>query len=154
PEHHRSADSRDVVKLSMGLVATMAALVLGLLISSGKGSYDRIQTLVPRTDLQRSLQANAAQLIADIGRTRSLLFAQRGASIPMPFLVVLIFWAAALFVSFGLFTTPNSTVVVSLLVCALSVARAIFLILELDQPFQGFIQVSSAPLRETLAHLE
>jgi hypothetical protein len=40
PEHHMSADSKDVVKLGMGLVATMAALVLSLLISSAKGSYD------------------------------------------------------------------------------------------------------------------
>src|SRR5512133_3473010 len=40
PEAHLSADSRDVVKLAMGLVATMAALVLGLLVSSAKGSYD------------------------------------------------------------------------------------------------------------------
>ena len=40
PEHHLSADSKDVVKLGMGLVATMAALVLGLLVSSAKGSYD------------------------------------------------------------------------------------------------------------------
>ncbi len=40
PESHLSADSRDVVKLAMGLVATMAALVLGLLVSSAKGSYD------------------------------------------------------------------------------------------------------------------
>jgi hypothetical protein len=40
PEEHLSADSRDVVKLAMGLVATMSALVLGLLVSSAKGSYD------------------------------------------------------------------------------------------------------------------
>ena len=40
PDHHLSADSQDVVKLAMGLVATMSALVLGLLISSAKSSYD------------------------------------------------------------------------------------------------------------------
>ena len=40
PEHHLSADSKEVVKMGMGLVATMAALVLGLLIASAKGSYD------------------------------------------------------------------------------------------------------------------
>jgi len=44
PEHHLSADSRDVVKLGMGLGPTMAALVLGLLISSAKGSYDTQST--------------------------------------------------------------------------------------------------------------
>src|SRR5215471_16949280 len=40
PEDHLSADSKDTIKLAMGLVATMSALVLGLLVSSAKGSYD------------------------------------------------------------------------------------------------------------------
>jgi hypothetical protein len=40
PDHHLNADSKDIVKLSMGLLATMAALVLGLLIASANGSYD------------------------------------------------------------------------------------------------------------------
>ena len=40
PEDHLSADSKDAVKLAIGLVATMAALVLGLLVSSAKGAYD------------------------------------------------------------------------------------------------------------------
>jgi hypothetical protein len=41
----------------------------------------------------------------------------------------------------------------TLLVCALSVSGAIFLILELDQPFEGLIHIPSAPLRDVLAHL-
>ena len=40
PHHHTSVESKDVVKLAMGLVGTMAALVLGLLVASAKGSYD------------------------------------------------------------------------------------------------------------------
>jgi hypothetical protein len=40
PEHHLSADSKEVVKLGMGMIATLAALVLGLLIASAKGTYD------------------------------------------------------------------------------------------------------------------
>jgi hypothetical protein len=40
PEAHLSADSRDAVKLAMGLLATMTALVLGLLVSSAKDGYD------------------------------------------------------------------------------------------------------------------
>lgn len=40
PDDHLSADSRDTVKLAMGLVATMTALLLGLLVSSAKGTYD------------------------------------------------------------------------------------------------------------------
>jgi len=40
PNHHLSSDSKDTVKVGMGLVGTMAALVLGLLVASAKGSYD------------------------------------------------------------------------------------------------------------------
>src|SRR5262245_24717600 len=40
PQHHLSTESKDIVKLGMGLVGTMAALVLGLLVASAKGSYD------------------------------------------------------------------------------------------------------------------
>ena len=55
--------------------------------------------------------------------------------------------------SFGLFSPPNETVVAVLFVCALSVAGAVFLIVDLDQPYDGLVQVSSAPLRNALAHL-
>lgn len=45
-EHHLDPDTRDVVKLAMGLVATMSALLLGLLVSSTKGSYDTVRNEV------------------------------------------------------------------------------------------------------------
>jgi hypothetical protein len=56
PQHHLSADSRDVVKLGTGLVGTMAALVLGLLVASAKGSYDAQNTALTQ------LAANVALL--------------------------------------------------------------------------------------------
>jgi hypothetical protein len=224
PEHHLSSDSKDVVKLGMGLLATMSALVLSLLIASAKSSYDterrgferrsanlvlldgalatygpeaeearallrrsvvvmlerngpqnpspssalddsrttaankavygKIQQLSPQDDMQRSLKSQILQIAVELGRTRWLLVEeQEDSSIPMPFLVVLVFWLAVLFASFGLFGPPNATVIGTLFVCALSVSGAIFLILELDQPAAGLIQISSAPLRNALAHL-
>ena len=71
----------------------------------------------------------------------------------MPFLIVLVFWLAMIFITFGLFAPTNLTVIAVLLVCALSVAGAIFLILELDRPFSGLIQVSDAPLRDAFGRL-
>jgi len=223
PEHHLNADSRDVVKAGIGLVATMAALVLALLIASAKSSHDtqsteivqmsadfiqldrvlahygpetedaraqlravlargigqtwvggkyqsakldsseikasadsfleKIEQLRPGDDLQRSLRDQAMQIMADLGRTRSLLMEQTSGSIPIPFLVVLVFWLVIIFVGFGLFAPANPTVVSVLLVCALSAAGAIFLIVELDRPLEGLIQISDAPLRNALAHL-
>jgi len=112
-----------------------------------------IQTLSPHNEAQRSIQAQALQIAKDLAATRWLLAAQRSGSIPMPFLVMLVGWITILFVSFGLYAPPNATVVGTLFVCALSVSGAIFMILELDQPFEGLIQVSSEPLRSALAQL-
>ena len=44
PKHHLSKESQDTVKLGAGMVATMAALVLGLLVSSSKSSFDTVNT--------------------------------------------------------------------------------------------------------------
>jgi hypothetical protein len=115
--------------------------------------YDQIQGLTPQNDAQRSLQAQALSLALNIGQTRWLMFEQEGRSIPIPFLVVLVCWLTIIFVSFGLYAPPNATVVTVLFVCALSIAGAIFLILELDQPFAGWIRIPSAPLRNVLTHL-
>ena len=115
--------------------------------------YDKIEALKPQSDQQRSMQNQALTLATEVGRTRLLVFENLGASIPVPFLVVLVFWLCIIFASFGLFAPRNATVITVLCVCALSVAGAIFLILELDQSFEGLLQVSAAPLRAALAQL-
>ncbi len=71
----------------------------------------------------------------------------------MPLLVIMIFWLSVLFMSFGLFLRPNVVVVTSLFVSALAVCGAIFLILEMYQPYSGLTRVSGAPLRAALAQL-
>ena len=48
PAHHLSSESKDAVKLGAGLIATMAALVLGLLLSSTKGSFDAVSAEITR----------------------------------------------------------------------------------------------------------
>ena len=84
---------------------------------------------------------------------RLLLSAQNESSISTPFLVVVVFWLSVLFVSFGLFAPRNPTAIVTLLVAAISVAGALYLIFELDHPFSGLMQISSAPLRSALSVL-
>ncbi len=49
PEHHLSGDAKDIVKLGAGLIATLAALVLGLLVSSAKGTLDSMNTGLTQT---------------------------------------------------------------------------------------------------------
>ena len=222
PEAHLSADSRDSVKLAMGLVATMTALVLGLLVSSAKGTYDTarseviqmaakvafldrvlalygpeaaeartelraaiidavqriwpgdrsepaqlapnqqsgdalyitVQRLSPHDDAQRTLKAQVATLMVDLGQLRSLLVAQSIPSISKPMLIILVSWLVVIFLGFSLLAPPNATTTLALIASAFSVACAIFLILELDQPFGGLIQIPSEPLTNVLSHLE
>src|SRR5262249_52472508 len=201
PDHHLGSDSKDVVRLGAGLIGTIAALVLGLLIASAKSSFDaqvtqvkqltadvilldqllaqygpeaatvrkllrgavdavadriwqenssvaarkapyeataageafivKLRQLPPQTDEQRSLKDRAIQVSENIAHTRLLLFTQGGDPIPMPFLIVLIFWVSIIFANFSLFAEPKPIVISALVVFALSAAAAIFLVLEL-----------------------
>jgi len=84
---------------------------------------------------------------------RLQLFTHAGSSIPTPFLIIMVFWLSAIFVSATLFARANMVVTISLFVCALSFAGAIFLVLELDDPFTGLMGISSSILRNALSPL-
>jgi len=225
PEHMLDDESKDTIKVGIGLIATMTALVLGLVTASAKSSFDAVDTAVkqsatqvlaldralarygtetseirqglrravgaridmiwpqssskaavldptradtmlrtealadairglkPQNDPQRALQARALELAEALLQARWLAVASTGASVPVPFLAVLVFWLTITFASFGLFAPRNALAVTVLFVCALSVGSAVFLVLELDEPFDGLLKVSADPLRYALAHM-
>jgi hypothetical protein len=99
--------------------------------------YLAIQKLSPQDDLQRALQSRAAQLSNDLAQTRLLLFVESDSLVPASFLAILAFWLVIIFASFSLFSPLNVTVFTCLSLFALSAACAIFLILELSQPFHN-----------------
>ena len=221
PERHLDAASKDTIKLGAGLLATLAALVLGLLVSSAKSSFDamnsgisqagtkvlladhmladygretkdvreqlrnivassidriwpeekgktgglraveslddegklykaKLRELTPKNDFQKSRLAQALQISDDVLQTRLLLMEGQQTQLPATFIVVLIFWLTGLFISFGLFAPSNGVVISVLLICALSVSSAIFLILEMNRPLDGFIKADNAPLRKAV----
>ena len=224
PDHHLSDESKDTVKLAIGVIATMSALVLGLMVSSAKGSFDRmgdeftqaaatvvqldrtlaeygpealeirrklhrnfqivvevlvaedpsqlaklqapaagnriedvaagIRALAPRNDGQREVRARALGLVDVVSANRALLLLQQHDSISTPLLVVVVSWLTLIFVGFGVLSPPrNATVMVALFLCALSVAGAIFLIIEMDNPLTGVVRISDAPMRKAQAIL-
>jgi hypothetical protein len=221
PEHHLTTESKDVMKLGVALVSTMAALVLGLLIASAKSSYDaqntsmvessakvvlldrvlahygpetkeirdllrdlvarvldqtwpknnanrsslqapyggaeiildKIQQLSPKDESQHSLKTQALSITWDIYQTRWLQYAAQASSVSMSLLLTLVFWLAAIFVSFGLFAPRNASVVASIFICAVSVSGAILMILEMFKPYGGLIQLSSGPVSAALSQL-
>jgi hypothetical protein len=218
PEDHVSSNSRDSVKLAMGLVATMSALLLGLLVSSAKSSYDTTRAevmqvasnyrfldrllqiygpqagevraklhalmeestrrmwpdvvdtpaqsvpknqignafyvallrLEARDDTEHALKAQAVTLTVEIGQLRSLMDAST-TSISKPMLIVVVMWLVIIFLGFSLIAPPNVTANFALVASALCVAGAIFLILELDRPFNGLLRISSEPMRNVLS---
>ena len=219
PEAHLSADSRDTVKLALGLVATMSALLLGLLVNSAKTSYDTARIHVmqvasryalldrllgiygppaagvrgelhvlieestrllwpdlpepskPRPgigdafyadllkleahdDTERTLKAQAASLTVEIGEVRTLMRAEATPSISRPMLIVVVLWLVMIFLGFSLIAPPNATARFALIASALCVSGAIFLILELDRPFDGLLRISSDPMQTALLPFE
>src|SRR5262249_46446218 len=158
---HYGPETKETRELLRGAVARTLNLIWGEnnsqpmepTATGAEGLYDKIQALAPQTDAQRAMQGQAFSVLSNLGQMRWLMYEQGGSSISVPFLVVVVFWLTIIFVSYGLFAPPNATVIATLVVCALSVAGAIFLIEELNRPFQGLIQISSAPLRNALAHL-
>ena len=220
PKHHLSKESQEVVRLGVGLIATIAALVLGLLIAAAKGSFDTqssqvkqittdliliddllslygpeaqpirvemraaigplidriwsekktgvrtfvpgaraekvyldIQALMPQNDVQRSIRSRAVQVSDDFAQTRLLLFVESDKLVPVPFLAIMVFWLVIIFASFSLFSELNPTVFAFLVLFAFSSSSALFLILELSQPFTGLMAISNAPLHSALAPL-
>jgi hypothetical protein len=113
----------------------------------------KLRGLAPATDAQRQLLSQAEQITNDMLQARWLLIEQAQSALPMPFLVVLLFWLTMLHLSFALFAPRNATVFAVLLISALSMSGAIFIILEMNHPLQGMIKVSSAPMRKAMEHL-
>jgi hypothetical protein len=223
PQHHLNDHSKDVVRLGSALIATLSALVLGLLITSAKNAYDTqrneirqiaaklvlldgqlerygpearparelqrqaigslidriwgeralkssagapyrpsvegdlvyaaIEALAPQNDVQRNLKFMALQTTTGITQSRVLLFEQTDAGLPTPLLVVLVFWLTILLASFTLFSPINPTGGVALAIIALSASGAIYLILEMNNPFSGLMQIPSDSLRNALGVL-
>ena len=115
--------------------------------------YDEVLKLAPKTDAQRFYQSRAMDTLIEIGKTRLLLFTSNSGSIPIPFLIVLVGWLALIFASISLFAESNARTVTILCIFSLAASAAIFLILELSQPFTGLMMISDEPLRNALAAL-
>jgi hypothetical protein len=224
PTHHLDADSRDVLKLVMGLVATMAALVLGLLVAASNASQERQLTelrtlsadiilldrtltlygpgaqtarralhyvvrhthdaiwspagirpenldaptvqqaakatlqqvvdLPATTQKEQMLKSHAFEQADGISKSRLLMFESLQSPITWPVLAVLICWITVLFLGFGLLARVHATVAVAQLLGAISIAGAIFLILELGEPYHGLMRISDQPLLNAMAQIE
>lgn len=118
-----------------------------------EATQESILLLVPTDPRQRWLRSQALTLSDDVLQARWLLAEQRASNIPMPFLILLIFWLSLVFASFGLFAPRNATTIVVFSLCSVAVSGGITMILELDSPFSGLVHVSGEPMRQALAEI-
>ena len=112
-----------------------------------------LRALSPPGEAQRLAWSRALQLAEELAQIRSLAFAQTGSSIMKPLLVLLVFWLAIMVLGWNIYAPRHGTIHTLNVLCAVSSASAIFLILEMDRPFGGIIRISDAPLREVLLQL-
>ncbi len=114
---------------------------------------EAIRALTPVDAGQRWLQRQALRISVSLLRQRWLLIEQNDTSVKPIVVIVVVCWISLIFASFGMNAPRNGTVVGAFLVCALSIGAAIFLILEMDDPFSGIMKIPSAPMVEALAHM-
>jgi len=118
-----------------------------------EGVQDALLDLSPTNPRQEYLRTLCVTLSSQLIQARWALEIRAGHSIPVPFLILLIFWLAIVFASFGLFAPVNPTAMVALLLCSIAVAGGIFLIEELDTPSSGFIRLPSDSLQKALEEI-
>ncbi|MBY5761427.1 DUF4239 domain-containing protein [Rhizobium leguminosarum] len=112
-----------------------------------------LRSLAPRDAVQHALQARALEVSGMMAEAHWLLVESGKEGLPWAFVTVLVCWLSLLFATFGLQAPANLTVLSILLVCALSVAGAIFLVSDMANPYVGLIRVSDAPLQFAIERL-
>jgi len=116
--------------------------------------YAELQRLVPKNDTQAAAKAQITSLTLDLKRTYWLMFLEsEQTSMSLPLLIVVTLWLVAIFISFGAFAPANSTVMVTLIICAMAVSAAIFIIMEMYSPFSGMLKISPVAVRDALSQM-
>ena len=113
-----------------------------------------LATLQPTTELQKRILAQSFDLVASLGVSRVLMSLQVTGTISQPFGVILICWGSLLFFGFGFIGRLNRAVTVGLAAGACAIGSAVFLILELGQPYTGIARLSPSPLLQVIEAMD
>jgi hypothetical protein len=129
--------------------------VEGMALGDMLSSVDvRIEHLEPQTDYQRQIAARLRDRMAEVIQQRWRLIFSARSTISWPFLVILTSWLAIIFATFGLTATRNSLVYAVVVLSALSIASPLYLIIDYSDALTGLEQLSSAPMRAALVHMD
>jgi len=114
---------------------------------------DRLEALTPADAKRSAVQQSAMQQLQKVIEMRWVLAEQSEGVLPTPLICLLVAWLTLIFASFGFRAPRNATIIGTVLVSAALVAAAVYLIVDMDTPFTGPIQISPAPLQRALAEL-
>ena len=95
------------------------------------------------------------QIYRDVADARLLVLETENeeAGLSTPFYRILVFWLMVIFASFGLIAPRHNLSVISIILCAVSLSTAIFVIVDLSRPYDGLFSVSSATMRTALGSM-
>lgn len=221
PGHHLSKETQSAITVSVAVLGTLSALVLGLMITAANSSFsaraeqvrelslqlirmdrnlrrygpetevaraklhewavaktrqlfpvkgqanpssaqtiimlegiqDALLDLKPQDERQTYLRTLCLRLSSTMIEARWALETRAAHSIPVPFLVLLIFWLSIVFASFGLFAPANVITIAALLLCSVAVAGGIYMIEELDKPVSGFVHLPPDSMERALVEI-
>ena len=123
-------------------------------IFAGTRGLERFMlTLAPKTDVQRQAVINANAAASDINKTRLLMGLQISGGVPWPMLIIVICWSLLMFCGYGLVSPVNRTVIAALGFGAITIASAVFIIIELSDPYSGTFKLSATPVQQTIEAL-
>jgi len=105
-------------------------------------------------DRHRDALTDARQQYQALTQQRWRLVEQSEGTIPAPLIAMLVAWLTLIYASFGYRAPRNPMVVIMFLASSLLIAASVYLVLDMDVPFSGPIQISDEPLRRALAEIQ
>ncbi|EPE94585.1 DUF4239 domain-containing protein [Rhizobium grahamii] len=112
-----------------------------------------LRALTPDDEVKRLLKSRALEISGAVAEAHWLVLETGQEGLPGAFLVVLTFWLIVIFFTFGLLSPFNGTVISIVVVCAVSVGGAVFIVNDMAHPYGGLISVSDEPLRIALSRM-
>ncbi|WP_320201485.1 hypothetical protein RMR16_006825 [Agrobacterium sp. rho-13.3] len=114
---------------------------------------DTLMTFQPVEPYHQDLASDIRRQFQRLVEQRWTIIEQSEGVIPMPLVGILVAWLVLIFGSFGYRAPKNAIVVTSFIISAALLAAAFYLVIDMDIPFRGFIQVTDEPLRRALAEV-
>jgi hypothetical protein len=136
-----------------GPTADLSDVSVKSVVAGSKVLDQFLLSLSPKTEAQKQGLATASAAAGQIAQTRILMMLQLAGGISWPMVAIVVGWSLLLFCGYGLVSPMNATVVTSMALGAIAVASAIFLIIELSQPYSGLFRIPPAALSETIQAL-